>query len=66
MDGRRAMMKTFEQSRWALLKNLIRSLPVQDRKDGGSGDLFSHSPVHADARDEVDYGGGTAVRGGAT
>ena len=60
------MMKTFEQSRWALLKNLIRPLPVQDRKDGGSGDLLSHSPVHTDARDEVDYGGGATVRGGAT
>ena len=32
--------------------------PVQDHKDEGSGDLLSRSPVHAVARDGVDYGGG--------
>ena len=32
--------------------------PVQDHKDEGSGDLLSRSPVHAGARDGVDYGDG--------
>ena len=31
----------------ALLKSLIRPLPVQDRKDEGSRDLLAQSPVHA-------------------
>ena len=55
-------MKTLEQSRQALPKNLIRPLPVQDLEDGGSGDLLSRSSVHADARDGFDYDGGAAVR----
>ena len=45
------MMKIFEQSCPALPKNLIRPLPVQDLKDGGSGDMLPRSSVHADARD---------------
>jgi hypothetical protein len=49
-----------EQSRRALPKNLIRSLPYRIAKASGSGDLLSHSPVHARARDEVDYGGGAS------
>ena len=32
--------------------------PVQDHKDECSVDLLSRSPVHAGARDGVDYGGG--------
>ena len=60
------MMTIFEQSRQALPKNLIRPLPVQDREDGFSGDLLSRSPVHTDARDEEDYGGGAAARIGKT
>ena len=39
---------------------------MQDREDGGSGDLLSRSPVHADARDEEDYGGGVAAKIGKT
>jgi hypothetical protein len=35
----------------ALPKNLIRLLPVQDRKYEGYGDLLSQTPVHADNRD---------------
>jgi hypothetical protein len=38
-------------ARIALPKNLIRLLPVQDRKDEGSGDLLPQTPVHADDRD---------------
>jgi hypothetical protein len=49
-----------EQSRRALLKNLIRPLPYRIAKASGSGDLLSRSPVHAGARDEVDYGGGAS------
>ena len=33
-------------------ENLIRPLPVQDHKDGGSGDMLSRTSVHADARME--------------
>ena len=55
-------MKILEQSRWALPKNLIRPLPVQDLEDEDSGDLLSRSSVHADARDGLDYDGGAAVR----
>jgi hypothetical protein len=47
-----------EQSRRALPKNLIRPLPYRIAKATGSGDLLSQTPVHAGARDEVDYGGG--------
>jgi hypothetical protein len=46
-----------EQSCRALLKNLIRPLPYRITKASGSGDLLSHSPVHAGARDGVDYRG---------
>jgi hypothetical protein len=49
-----------EQSRRALPKNLIRPLPYRIAKASGSGDLLSHSMVHAGARDEVDYGGGAS------
>jgi hypothetical protein len=49
-----------EQSCRALPKNLIRPLPYRITKASGSGDLLSHSPVHARARDEVDYGGGAS------
>jgi hypothetical protein len=50
--GRRAVMKDLRAvARRALPKNLIRILPVQDRKDEGSGDLLSQTPVHADDRD---------------
>jgi hypothetical protein len=49
-----------EQSRRALLKNLIRPLPYRIAKASRSGDLLSRSPMHAGARDEVDYGGGAS------
>jgi hypothetical protein len=49
-----------EQSRRALSKNLIRPLPYRIAKASGSGDLLSRSPVHASARDGVDYGGGAS------
>jgi hypothetical protein len=49
-----------EQSRRALPKNLIRLLPYRIAKASGSGDPLSRSPVHAGARDGVDYGGGTS------
>jgi hypothetical protein len=55
-------MKIVEQSQWTLFKNLIRPLPVQDRKDRGSGDLLSRSLVHAGTRDGADYKGGVVVR----
>jgi hypothetical protein len=45
-----------EQSRGALPKNLIRLLPYWITKASGSRDLLSHFPVHAGARDRVDYG----------
>jgi hypothetical protein len=41
-----------------LPKYLIRPLSYRIPKASGSGDLLSHSPMHADAQDEVDYGGG--------
>jgi hypothetical protein len=37
-------------TRRTLSKNLIRLLPVQDRKDEGSGDLLTRSLVHASDR----------------
>jgi hypothetical protein len=49
-----------EQSRRALSKNLIRPLPYRIAKASGSGDLLSRSPVHAGARDGIDYGGGAS------
>jgi hypothetical protein len=49
-----------EQSRRALPKNLIRPLPYKIAKVSGSGDLLSRSPVHAGARDRVDYRGGAS------
>jgi hypothetical protein len=54
--GRRAVVKDLGAvARRALPKNLIRLLPVQDRKDEGSdegsGDLLSQTPVHANNRD---------------
>jgi hypothetical protein len=49
-----------EQSRRALPKNLIRPLPYRIAKASGSRDLLSRSPVHTDARDGVDYGGGAS------
>jgi len=66
LDDGRAVMKIFKQSRWVLSKNLIRPLPVQNCKDGDSGDLLSWSLVLADARDEVDYERGAAARGDNT
>ena len=55
-----------EQSREALPKNLIRPLPYRITKASGSGDLLSRSPMHAGARDGVDYGGGTSSEIGKT
>jgi hypothetical protein len=49
-----------EQSYRALPKNLIRPLPYRIAKASGSENVLSRSPVHADARDEVDYGGGAS------
>jgi hypothetical protein len=49
-----------EQSRRALLKNLIRPLLYRIARASDSGDLLSRSPVHAGARDGVDYGGGAS------
>jgi hypothetical protein len=49
-----------EQSRRVLRKNLIHPLPYRITKASGSGDLLSCLPVHAGARDEIDYGGGAS------
>jgi hypothetical protein len=49
-----------EQSREALPRNLIRPLLYRITKASGPGDLLSHSHVHADAQDGVDYGGGAS------
>jgi hypothetical protein len=49
-----------EQSRRALPKNLIRSLPYRIAKESSSGDLLSRSPVHVGARDGADYEGGAS------
>jgi hypothetical protein len=49
-----------EQSRRALPKNLIHSLPYRIAKASSSGDLLSRSPVHTGARDRVNYGGGAS------
>jgi hypothetical protein len=52
-----------KQSRRALPKNLIFPLPYRITKESGSGDLLSRSPMHAGARDGVDYGGGASSEG---
>jgi hypothetical protein len=44
----------------AVPKNLICPLPYRIAKASGSGDMLSHSPVHAGAWNEVDYGGGAS------
>jgi hypothetical protein len=49
-----------EQSRRVLPKNLIRPLPYRIAKASDSGDLLSRLPVHAGARDGVDYGVGAS------
>jgi hypothetical protein len=49
-----------EQSCRTLSKNLIRPLPYRIAKTSGSGELLSRSPVHAGARDEIDYEGGAS------
>jgi hypothetical protein len=65
--GRKATHdEKLEQSRRALPKNLIRPLPYRIARTSGSGDLLSRSPVHADARDEVDYVGGASREVGKT
>jgi hypothetical protein len=46
-----------EQLRRAFPKIPIHPLPYRITKASDFGDLLSRSPVHADARDEVDYGG---------
>jgi hypothetical protein len=51
-----------DQSHRVLSKNLIRPLPYRIAKASGSGDLLSHLPVHAGARDEVDYRGGASSK----
>jgi hypothetical protein len=51
-----------KQSRRALPKNLICPLTYRIAKASGFGDLLSRSPVHADARDEVDYVGGASSK----
>jgi hypothetical protein len=60
LGGKATHDEELEQSRRALPKNLIRPLPYRITKASGSGDLLSRSPVHAGARDEVDYGGGAS------
>jgi hypothetical protein len=49
-----------EQSCRALPKNLIHPLPYRIAKASGSEDLLSRLPVHASARDGVDYKGGAS------
>jgi hypothetical protein len=49
-----------EQSCVPLLKNLISPLPYRITKATGSRDPLSHLPVHAGARDGVDYGDGAS------
>jgi hypothetical protein len=52
--GRRAVVEALGAvARRTLPKNLIRLLPVQDRKDEGSGDLLTRSLVHASDRTGV-------------
>ena len=60
------MAKIVEQSHRALPKTLFALSRCRTPKAKGSGDLLSRSPVHADARDGEDYGGGAAARGGKT
>jgi hypothetical protein len=49
--GRRAVVEALGAvARRTLPKNLIRLLPVQDRKDEGSGDLLTRSLVQASDR----------------
>jgi hypothetical protein len=51
-----------EQSRRELSKNLIHLLPYRITKASGFEDLLSRLLVHADAWDEVDYGGGASSK----
>jgi hypothetical protein len=52
--GRRAIVEALGAvARRMLPKNLIRLLPVQDRKDESSGDLLTRSLVHASGRTGV-------------
>jgi hypothetical protein len=60
LGGKTTHDEELKQSRRALPKNLIRPLPYRIAKASGFGDLLSRSPVHADARDGVDYGGGAS------
>jgi hypothetical protein len=60
LGGKTTRDEELEQSCRALPKNLIRPLPYRIAKASDSGDLLSRSSVHAGARGEVDYGGGTS------
>jgi hypothetical protein len=52
--GRRAIVEALGAvARRTLPKNLIRLLPVQDRKDEDFGDLLTRSLVHASDRTGV-------------
>jgi hypothetical protein len=60
LGGKMTHDEELEQSRRALPKDLIRPLLYRIAKASDSRDLLSRSPVHAGARDEVDYGGGAS------
>jgi hypothetical protein len=60
LGGKTTCDEELEKSRRALPKNLIRPLPYRIAKASGSRDLLSRSPVHAGARDGVDYGDGAS------
>ena len=47
-------------------KTLFALSQCRTTRAKGSGDLLSHSPVHADARDEEGYSGGAVAREGKT
>ena len=55
--GRRPVVESVSSRAERFPKNLIRPLPYRITKATGYGDLLSQTPVHAGARDEVDYGG---------
>ena len=56
------MVKNLSSRAERFPKTLFALSRCRITRASGSGDLLSRPPVHADARDEVDYDGGAAVR----
>ena len=58
------MVKKMSSRAWRFPKTLFALSRYRITRASGSGDLLSHSPVHAGAWDGANYEGGAAARRG--